>query len=90
MRTPEGIPIVEGKTLEEYLSQVRTRVHGSPEMYMRQWQEMVREQPHLCEYIGRVAQDPPQGPTEVLLFASQMYNLLKRQAQIDQLKDMAK
>ena len=90
MRTPEGIPIVEEGTLEEYLSQVRTGVHADPKMYRDQWMEMVREQPHLSGFIQLASQEPPQSPTEVLLFASQVYGLLKRQAQIDHLEEISK
>lgn len=85
-KTPEGLPVLEKSTLEAYWAQVRTE-KISTEDYAEELERFEKEQPHLASYIKAIAQIPPFTPTQIELFGSQLYTLLRRQAEIDKLNE---
>ena len=88
MRTPEGMPIVEEATIDSYMNRVKSGGHIN---YKRMYEEMLQEQPALEDFIKLIVQHPVSSPdvypTYAKLMLSQLYGLLKAQAQIDNLND---
>jgi len=90
METPEGLPVVEERTLAGYLEQIWANQFNFKRL-QEQLREIRAEQPVLSEYIlsyvSRISRESKGvTPGDIIVFASQMYKLLKTQAEINKLE----
>jgi len=90
MHTSEGLPVVKENTLAGYLEQIRANKFNYKTL-QEQLREIQAEQPVLSEYIlsyvSRISRESKKvTPGDIIVFASQVYKLLKTQAEINKLE----